>query len=272
MLESQELSREVRVSADGTIGLPLLAERIRVSGLSLGDAEELIGLRYREAGILNDPNITITLKEIQSKPVTVMGAVRSPGVFQVGGQSHLLRILTQAGGLTEEAGEAVQILRKSADGRTEVIRILMPDITAGRPEADLPVYGGDTVNVLPAAGVYVVGAVNKPGRYAIGAGGQQLTVLRLLALSEDLKRTARPSQAVIIRKDASRCPNGECTIESMQQIQVDIGKILRKQQPDVALQHDDVLFVPDSLGKRALTRGLEAALQLAVAVAVIGAR
>ncbi len=262
ILESPELSREVRVSADGTIGLPLL-ERVRVQGLTLSEAESLLQTKYKEAGILNQPNITITVKELQSKPVTVIGAVRAPGVFQVSGPSKLLRIVSQAGGITEEAGGTIQVIRAGTSSRDQVIQVRVDELQAGVLEANLPVYGGDTINVVPAGAIYVVGAVNHPGRHLLRGDGDQLTILRVLALVEDLKRTAKPEKSVLIRKDSSG---------KLQQISVDIRKILQQKQPDVPVQANDVLFVPDSTSKRAMTRGLEAALQVATAVAIFGIR
>lgn len=259
-LEAAELSREVRVSADGTVSLPLL-ERLAIAGLTLDQAERLLVKKYRESGILNDPHISISVKELQSKPVTVMGAVRNPGVFQVSGQSRLLRMISQAGGLSDDAGPEIQVLRAVAPEHERVLRFTTDAVRAGELETNVPVWGGDTINVKPAGAVFVVGAVNRPGRHSLGGQSEGLTVLRLLALSEDLKRTAKPDKAVLIRKGA----DGQ-----LQQMPVDIRKILSQKQPDLTLLANDVLFVPDSAGKRAMARGLEAALQIATSVAILG--
>jgi polysaccharide export outer membrane protein len=260
ILEAPELSREVRVNADGSINLPLM-HRISLAGLTLDQAEKLIARQYKEGGILNDPHVSVAVKELQSKPVTVIGAVRNPGVFQVSGQSRLLRMISQAGGLTEEAGTEIQVLRTTGPEDERTVRIPTEAVRAGEAGTNIPVWGGDTINVRPAGAVYAVGAVNRPGRQTLGGTSEGLTVLRLVALSEDLKRTAKASKAVLIRKDESG---------ALQQIPVDIKKILAQQQPDVALRANDVLFVPDSAGKRALTRGLEAAIQIATSVAIWG--
>lgn len=258
--EAAELSREVRVSADGTVNLPLM-ERFSVAGLTLDQAERLIVKKYREGGILNDPHVSVLVKELLSKPITVLGAVRNPGVFQVSGQSRLLRMISQAGGLTDEAGTEIQILRAAAAEGQQVVRITTEAVRSGELQANVPVWGGDTINVRPAGAVYVVGAVNRPGRHFLGGQSEGLTVLRVLALSEDLKRTAKPDKAVLIRRGAT----GE-----LQQVPVDIKKILSQKAPDVALNANDVLFVPDSAGKRAMMRGLDAAIQIATSVAIFG--
>jgi polysaccharide export outer membrane protein len=264
ILESSELSREVRVAGDGTIGLPLLAERVRVLGLTLSQTEELLRQKYQEGGILNEPNITVSLKELQSKPVTVSGAVRNPGVFQVSGQVRLLRILSLAGGVGEDAGSAIQILRGVETDKPAIELVRVQDLMEGKPEANVLVRGGDTVNVLPAGAVYVIGAVNQPGRHLLRGETQQSTILNVLALAQDLKRTAKPDKAVLIRKTGT---NG-----AVEQIPVDIRKILERKIADVAVMPNDVLYVPDSAAKRAFTRGLEAAIQLATGAVLFGVR
>lgn len=261
ILESPELSREARVGADGSLSLPLL-DKITVQGLTLSEAEDLLEKKYREAGILNDPNITITVKDLQSKPVTVSGAVRNPGVFQVNGQSRLLRMISQAGGITPEAGTTVQVIRAGTTSADNILHVRMEDVRNAVLEANVPIYGGDIINVQPAGAVYVMGAVNRPGRHLMGSDSS-LSVLRALALAEDLKGTAKPDKAILIRQDADG---------KMQQIPVDIRKILAQKQPDVALMTNDVLFVPDSASKRAVRRGLEAALQVATGIAILGVR
>lgn len=258
------MSREVRVAADGAVSLALLAERVLVAGLTLTQVEELLKQKYQEAGILNQPNITVSLKELQSKPVTVTGSVRSPGVFQVSGPVRLIRLLSLAGGFAEDVGTTVKVLREDDTGKTEVLQASVEDLRQGKQEANLSVQGGDTVNVLPAGVVYVIGAVNHPGRYLLRSDTQQTSILNVLALAEDLKRTAKPDRAVLIRKQ----PQGT----GVEQIPVDIRKILDHRQEDVAVMANDVLYVPDSTAKRAFSRGLEAAVQLATGAVLFGVR
>jgi polysaccharide biosynthesis/export protein len=262
VLESTDLTREVRVAADGTIGMPMLAEHVHVAGLTLAQAEALLKKKYQEGGILNDPNISISLKDLQSKPVTVIGSVRQPGVFQVSGQVRLMRLISMAGGFSEDAGKSVQLIRENSTGTQSVTEVKVEDVRQGITDANVPVRGGDTVNVMPSGSIYVIGAVNRPGRFLLPADSQETSVLNVLALAEDLKRTAKPAHAVLIRKKGS---SGE-----IEQIPVDLSKILARQEPDIPVRANDVLFVPDSTAKRAFARGLEAAIQVAAGVAVFG--
>jgi len=262
VLESPDMSRDVRVDSDGTLGLPLLAEHPHVAGLSLVQAEALLKKKYQESGILNNPSITITLKELESKPVTLMGSVHQPGVFQVSGQVRLLRLISTAGGFSEDAGTTVQVIREDPSGNPQLTEVKVEDLRQGRMDANVLVRGGDTVNVLPAGSVYVIGAVNHPGRFLLPSSGEQTSVLNVLALAEDLKRTAKASHSVLIRKKGTK---GE-----VEQIPVDLPKILAREQPDIPVLANDVLFVPDSTAKRAFARGLEAAIQLSTGVVLFG--
>lgn len=262
VMESPDLTRDVRVDSDGTLGLPLLAEHPHVAGLSLVQAEALLKKKYQESGILNNPNITITLKDLESKPVTLMGSVRQPGVFQVSGEVRLLRLLSLAGGLNDDAGTTVQVIREDAAGTQKINNVSVEALRHGDAEANVMVRGGDTVNVLPAGAVYVIGAVNHPGRFLIPSIGSQTSVLNVLAMAEDLKRTAKPAHSVLLRRKGS---GGE-----VEQIPVDLSKILARQQPDVAVLPNDVLFVPDSTAKRAFSRGLEAAIQVSTGLVLLG--
>ena len=263
VLESAELTRDVRVASDGTIGLPLLAEHPHVAGLTLSQAEALLKKKYQENGILNDPNISIALKELESKPVTVMGSVRTPGVFQVSGQVRLMRLISMAGGFSDDAGTMVQVIEEDDGGKQQVTQVRVDEIKQGLSNANVGVRGGDIVNVQTTGSVYVIGAVNHPGRFLLPGDTQETTVLNVLALSEDLKRTAKASHSVLIRRKA-----GSSEVE---EIPVDVSKILARQVPDVAIKPNDVLFVPDSAAKRALSRGVDMAIQIATGAVLLGA-
>ena len=92
-------------------------------------------------------------------------------------------------------------------------------------------------------------------------GKQGMTVLQAIALAENVKTTALPEQAVIIRND----PHAQ---DGRMQIPVDLKKVLSGKAQDPVLQADDILIVPDSSSKRALRRGLEAILQTATGLAI----
>jgi len=107
----KELSRDVRVSQTGTIGIPLVPVRLHVSGLTEIQAEQKIAEVLEANGLVSHPEVSVTVRERKSKPVTVVGAVQRPLVFQADRQVTLLEVLAEAGGLSNDAGDQVIITR-----------------------------------------------------------------------------------------------------------------------------------------------------------------
>ena len=111
VFEVPELSREVRVSQSGSIGLPLVPVRLQVAGLTEVQAEDKISEVLASNGLVSTPRVTVSAKERRSKPITVVGAVAHPMVYQMDGPVTLLEILAQAGGIAADAGDTVIITR-----------------------------------------------------------------------------------------------------------------------------------------------------------------
>jgi len=290
IFEAQELNREVRVSAGGDISLPLLGS-VRAAGLTPRELEfvlqELLHRTY-----MKDPHVSVFVHEMQSHPVSVMGAVRRPGVFQIRGSKTLLEVLSLAEGLAEDAGETVIILRgaaltaephlatdypagsdhpsssaqNAAEGTAvssalnsnrfafeDAVQVNLKDLLESADSHGNPlVHPGDIVKVTRAGVVYVIGEVRKPGGFALKSN-EKISVLQALALSEGLTRTAAKSGARIIRTDQQ---SGE-----RKETPIDLGKILAGKAPDPVLEAKDIIFVPNSAAKTTLGRGVEAAAQ-----------
>ena len=115
----------------------------------------------------------------------------------------------------------------------------------GDPLLNVDLYPGDRVTVQRAGIVYVVGAVNRPGGFPLKTGQEKMTVIQALALAEDLKPTAAQKRAMIIRKNPA-------ATDGREEIAVNLTKVLAGHEHDTQLQANDILFVPDSAGKRAL--------------------
>jgi polysaccharide export outer membrane protein len=250
VLQVPELATEVRVSQQGVISLPLLGV-VRVGGLTPTEIEEHLASKLRESYVRN-PHVSVQVAEIQSHPVSVVGAVATPGVFQVRGPTPLLELLSLAGGVTEGAGDTVLVERPlgivgpaEAEPVTEIglARLL----ESGDPDANVIVQPGDVVKVPRAAVVYVVGEVRRPGAFPL-SGRDRLTVLRAVALGEGLSDMADTSDAVLLRTTDA----GEQT-----EIALRLDRIIEAEEPDPALQANDVLFVPRSGGKAAARATLD---------------
>jgi polysaccharide biosynthesis/export protein len=111
VFEVKELSGEVRVSQTGTIGIPLVPVRLQVSGLTEIQAQQKIAEVLEADGLVSHPEVSVTVKERKSKPITVVGAVAHPLVYQADSPVTLLEVLAEAGGLANDAGDEVIITR-----------------------------------------------------------------------------------------------------------------------------------------------------------------
>ena len=109
--EVPELSRDVRVSQTGTIGLPLLPARIYVVGLTELQLEQKIAEVLEADGLVTNPRVMITVKDKKSKPITIVGAIPHPMVFHADREMTLIQLLAEAGGILPDASDTVLITR-----------------------------------------------------------------------------------------------------------------------------------------------------------------
>ena len=272
-----ELSRDVRVNESGLVSLPLVQTKVRAAGLTAFQFQDKVIELLQTNGLVTNPQDTVTIKERHSQPITVVGAVKTPLVLQAVRQMTLLEVLSQAGGITDDAGNAVIVTRAprpdQASGENGAAPTdLSSDVTtftidlndlldSGDSKFNVLLMGGDVVRVPRAGVVYAVGAVTKPGGFVMTSDRQQMTVLKLLSLTGGLTPSAKGGSAVILRRDVST--------GARQQVPVDVKKILTLKAEDISLSQSDILFVPDSSSKRAWRRTGEIAITLASGVALL---
>ena len=278
IVDVPELSRQYRISTSGQLNFPLIPKPIDAAGQTLEALSQRLKDQLQQSGTLSDPRITISVKESRLHSIAITGAVKKPQIYEVMGPTRILDLLSLAGGLADNAGPAVRITRSSTCGQTESAngQDSSPQTSAAQgmttlnlrtllssPDAKLNVNvcPGDWVTVPPAEVIYVVGAVNKSGGFQLTTEHDKLSVMQAIALAENLKPTARRTDALIIRRNLS-APNGRT------EIAINLRKIFAGKSPDVPLQPDDILFVPESAGKKILTRGAEAAIQVATGMAI----
>jgi polysaccharide export outer membrane protein len=241
---SPELSRPVRVDGNGMIRLPMLQKPIQASGLYPSQLETAIADALKKGNVLVDPIVTVTIMEYQSRPVSVTGAVKNPLDFQLSQPTTLLQALTRAGGIAEGAGPDILVTHTLVDqsGQPEQTTQTIPTralINTADPSLNVMLHAGDEILVPQARKVYILGNVKTPGAYPVQETGD-ITVLRLLALAQGLTPYAY-KKAYIYRHDGSG---------AKQEIPVQLAKIMKRKLPDVHLQPDDILYVPDSSGRR----------------------
>ncbi len=246
---SPELTRTVRVNGDGTISLPLLRRQIQAAGRMPKDLEQAIAVALKDEGILVNPVVEVTVAEYASRPISVMGAVRKPLTFQAVGRVTLLDALAKAEGLAPEAaGEVLVTLPPAIAGEPLVRRVPVKElIDEADPEMNFLLSGGEEIRVPEAGRIFVVGNVQKPGSYPI-PDPAEASVLKLIALAEGLTPYARKN-AYIYRKEPDSGVKRELEIE--------LDKILKREAPDLPLQLNDVLYIPDNPGKRSRMKVLD---------------
>jgi polysaccharide biosynthesis/export protein len=181
-------------------------------------------------------------------------------VIQALRKTTLLQALSQAGGIGSDAGSTVIVTRNAADASESAtpgdattpsvsrsFTINLSDILeSGDPRFNIPLVSGDVVSVPRAGIIYVVGAVNKPGGFLLENDLDQMTMLKMLSLAGGTTSTAKIKNAVILRKNPDT--------GKRDQVPIDLSKIMHMKTQDVQLQANDILYVPDSTGLRALRR------------------
>src|SRR5580700_4221102 len=212
-----ELSRDVRVNETGYISLPLMPSKVRAGGLTPFQLQDKLAELLQTNGLVSTPQVTVSMKEQHSEPITVIGSVRSPMVIQAVRKITLLQVLAQAGGISESAGTSVIVTRPapkgseladpgdiSAPSDSQTFTISLSDILeSGDSRFNIPLIGGDVVSVPRAGIIYVVGAVQKPGGYLIQNDFEQMTMLKMLSLAGGTTNTAKSKNAVILRKNVN---------------------------------------------------------------------
>ena len=272
-----ELSRDVRVNETGFISMPLIPVKVRVAGLTTFQLQDKLAELLQTNGLVTTPQVSVSLKEQHSQPITIIGAVKNATVIQAVRQTTLLQVLSQAGGVSDDAGSTVIITRPPAmptgaeDSDTakvpnepQTFTISLSDLLeSGNSTFNIPVLGGDVVSVPRAGIIYVVGAVNHPGGFVVQNDRDRMTTLKILSLAGGTTNTAKTKEAVILRKNSQTGKRDE--------VPVNLKKVLDLKTEDVMLQQSDILFIPDSSGKKALHRAGDVALSLTTGIAIISA-
>ena len=154
VFDVDELSRDVRVSQTGTIALPLLPVRLQVTGLTEIQTEQKIAEVLEANGLVSHPQVSVTVKEKRSKPITVIGAVNHPMVYQADHPVTLLELLSEAGGISNDAANTVIVTRAPADPRNDTTPPELPmDLTVPAPAAQPATPPGPPNGTKPASSI-----------------------------------------------------------------------------------------------------------------------
>jgi polysaccharide biosynthesis/export protein len=256
--------KPVRIDADGYIKLPMIGH-VQAAGLTTGELEIELAKRLRV--YLEEPEVAVSMAEFHSQPVSIIGAVGSPGLHQLEGHKTLVEMLSLAGGLRPDAGPTANITRRLQWGRVplpgakddptgqfSIAEVnLRSIINAQDPKGNIAICPQDVISVPAAELVFVLGEVNKTGGLPLNEG-DRMSVLVALSNAGGTQKTAAPSKAKILRLVAGSQKRAD--------LPVDLKKIQAGKADDVSLRAGDILFVPGSTTKQASIRAAEAAVQM----------
>lgn len=264
-------ARSWRIDPTGNVRLPLIGA-VHAAGKTPAELEEALAERLRRYVI--DPKVSVAVEELGSRPVSVLGAVRNPGLQQLRGPRTVAEALSVANGLAPDAGAHLLLTRRrdngsppipselDAGGKFYVARIALAPLLDGRsPELNVLVAPHDVLSVPHAEQVYVIGAVEKAGAFPL-RGDRPVTVMGALAMAGGLAPYAESREARILTPN----PDG-----GRSETPVDLKAILAGRGADRPLAREEVLFIPRSggkaiaaqIGRAALTIGTGAAIWVA---------
>jgi len=262
---------KVQVDTSGIIDL-LLVGRLHVSGLTIEELRDRLTERLRH--YMTDPQVSVSLAEYKSQPVSVIGAVNKPGLHQLEGSKTLIEVLSLAGGLRAEAGYSIKITRQieeegriplatahdDATGRFSIAEVSLSGVMEARnPEQNILIRRNDVISIPVAEMVYVIGGVRRAGGFTLG-DRETISVLQAVSLANGLTEDAGAKGARILRASADSPIRKE--------LPVDLKSILDGKEPDFFMQSDDILFIPNSKMKSAGKYIIESAARTILSFAI----
>ena len=218
----EELTVKVRVTETGIVDLPLIG-KVNVGGLSISAAAERIEKALAD-GYIVEPQATIFIEQFKSKKVVVLGPVHNPGLVELNGPITLLELISQAGGLKDNAGQTATIKRAENGAQKNIPIDLDRLIRTGDSQQNIQIQGGDTVSIAEGSVCFITGEVNQPGEYPCG---RNATILKVISLAGSFTEKALESGIKI-----NRTVNG-------------VKRVVQHVDQDTLVQPDDVIVVPE---------------------------
>ena len=229
-----ELSQHARVSDSGDVSLPLVG-KLHLAGLSSNEAQALIERCLASGDFVNNPHVSVYVKEYTAEGISLMGEVNKPAVYSALGAHRLVDLIQTAGGLTDKAGRTVTVAHR--DDPKHPITLTLSNDAAKTVENNIELLPGDTIVVSKAGIIYVVGEVNRPGGFVME--NNEIRASQVLAMAAGPTRMAALNGTKMIRH----------TPEGLKDIPLPLKKVLEAKVPDVELQPDDIIWIPSSRGK-----------------------
>lgn len=226
-----ELTRDVRVSQSGTIGIPLVPVRLYVLGLTEMQVQQKISEILEANGLVSHAQVMVSVKEKRSKPIAIVGAVAHPMVYQADHPVTLIEVLAEAGGIANDAGDTVIITRPDTSD-TSTSSAEPPEIGSEEPvPAANPALGEASVTAAASASTQT----SKPAAAAGNSTTEQNQVSPATNSAQQPATAAVPP--VVGAPDTTPLPTT---------ITVNLSELLERgdTQNNIPLQAGDVVTVP----------------------------
>lgn len=248
VFNAPDFSVSTRVSESGDIAYPYLGS-VHVEGMTSAQASQAITEQLKSTNLMLDPHVLVTVDTFTTG-ITILGEVRSPGVYPPPGRGMLSDLIATAGGVTANTGRVIEISNAKRPGQKEDVPW---DPTMHNTESyDRPVHPGDRVLVRACGIAYIGGHIGKPGAYSL-CGSQQITLSELVALAGGTTPYTSEHHVYLVRIQADGTRAAQ---------EVDLAKVLRAKAGDPAMREDDIVFVTPSTIKDAANRAVNFALNL----------
>ncbi|MEO8358708.1 MAG: polysaccharide biosynthesis/export family protein [Vicinamibacteria bacterium] len=234
VLGQPSLSADFVIDKDGGINYPLIG-RVEAAGLTPSDLAKKLQAQLG-AGFLKRPEVSVRVKEYRSRPVLVLGEVAKPGIFPLRSDRSLLALLSDAGGLTGNAGHEVLVARPPEGSEraaidqfssmpivpglsdvarlpdadelppgalpgSDVFRASFRELMKGNAEQNVMLEGGDIVYVPRAAQIFVTGQAARPASFKFVDG---MTVQDALQMAGGASERGSMKRLKIVRFEGGK--------------------------------------------------------------------
>ena len=255
--DAKELSGTFRISSNGSFLMPYLG-RINAARKSPEELGRLIadGLRGR---YLKEPVVRVVVTQYNSRSFFIQGSVRNPGVYQIEGRPSILKLITIAGGLSENHGSSAFIIREQKPATEQegdaaggvaarppepegenyaLIQVNIGGLLKGRFDENVFIEAGDIINIPPSDVFFVAGEVRAPGSFPLKEG---TTLRQAISLAQGTTFEAAGARGIIFRENAASGKREE--------IKVDVSAVMSGKKEDVGLLANDIIIIPNSRSK-----------------------
>lgn len=226
VFQNPDLTTEARITERGTVQFPLIGE-VALGGWTAADAAARIAAQLKQGNFLKNPQVTVSVLQVRSRQVSVLGQVARPGRYPLDDTSaKLADVLALAGGINPAGDESVTVMATRNGTPTKLEVDVARMYRSGDLASNIEVQNGDVIYVQRAPVFYIYGEVQRAGAYRLEPN---MSVIHALSLGGGLTQRGTERGLKVHRRQ----PDG--TVQKLDA------------KPTDTLQPDDVIYVKESL-------------------------